>query len=48
MPENTVTQIKEFFNDPAKPCNAAEVMEFWKSLSEEEKEYYKKAELTNN
>jgi hypothetical protein len=45
LPENTITEIKEFFNSKEKPLSAAEVMEFWKSLSDEEKEYYKHAEL---
>jgi hypothetical protein len=45
LSENTITQIKEFFNSEEKPLKTAEVMEFWKSLSDEEKEYYKHAEL---
>lgn len=38
--ENTVKDLKEYFG-----VNAKEMMDFWKSLSEEEKEYYKKAPL---
>jgi len=43
---NTVAELKEFFSTSAKKVDAKEMMEFWKSLSEEEKEYYKSAKLS--
>jgi hypothetical protein len=42
---NTVAQLKEYFSIGTRKVEAKEMMEFWKSLSEEEKEYYHKAEL---
>lgn len=41
----SVADLKEFFSTSEKPVAAKEMMEFWKSLSDEEKEYYKNAEL---
>lgn len=46
MPENTPKDLKEFFSTPEKAVKAAEFMDFWKSLSDEEKEYYKNADLS--
>lgn len=46
MAENTVKELKEYFSTPEKPVNAREMMDFWQSLSEEEKEYYKVVDLT--
>lgn len=37
---NTVKELKEYFGASAK-----EMMDFWKSLSEEEKEYYQNVKL---
>lgn len=47
MPENnnSVTDLKTFFSTEEKPCSTQEMMEFWKSLSDEEKTYYKTAAL---
>lgn len=45
MAENSAKQLKEFFATPEKPLGSAEFMEFYKSLSEEEKAYYKNADL---
>jgi hypothetical protein len=42
---NTVAALKEFFSTPERPVKAKEMMEFWSSLSEEQKEYYKNASL---
>ena len=42
---NSAGQIKEFFATPENPVSAAEFMEFWKSCSDEEKDYYKSADL---
>ena len=38
--QNSVTELSKYFGTTAK-----EFMEFWKTLSEEEKEYYKNADL---
>lgn len=43
---NTVAQLKDYFGTDEKPVSAKEMMDFWKSLSEEQKEYYKTAELS--
>ena len=45
MAENSVAEIKAYFGTPDRPVPAQEMMAFWKSLSDEEKEYYKTAEL---
>lgn len=42
MAENTIKELKEFFGVEAK-----EMMDFWKSLSEAEKEEFKNADLTS-
>lgn len=44
-PKNDVKTLKEFFGTPERPVNGPEMMAFWKSLSDEEKEYYKNADL---
>lgn len=46
MAENSVSQLKDFFSTPEKPLNSNEMMDFWKSLSNEEKAYYKSVDLT--
>jgi hypothetical protein len=46
MPDNNISQIKAYLSVPEKPVSTQEAMEFWKSLSDEEKEYYKHAELS--
>lgn len=43
---NTVSQLKEFFSTPEKPCASREMMDFWKSLSDEDKKYYQAADLS--
>ena len=39
--ENSVVDLQKYFEVPAK-----DFMEFWKSLSDEEKIYYKTADLS--
>lgn len=46
MAENTMKDLKEFFNSPEKPVSLSEIKEFWESLSDEEKVYYKNADLS--
>lgn len=46
MAENSVAQLKDYFSTPEKPVAAREMMDFWNSCSDEEKAYYKSAELT--
>lgn len=43
---NTPADIKSFFATPDKPVSAKEFMDFWKSCSDEEKDYYKSADLS--
>lgn len=42
---NSVADLKEWFGHGTRKVDAKEMMEFWKSLSEDEKEFYKNAEL---
>lgn len=44
--ENSISAIKAFFSTEEKPCTTNEIMQFWKSLTLEEKEYYKTADLS--
>lgn len=46
MAENSVKDLKDFFTTPEKPMAAKEMMDFWTSLSDEEKEYYKNVDLS--
>jgi hypothetical protein len=43
---HSVADLKEWFGQGSRKVEAKEMMEFWKSLSDEEKEYYKTAELS--
>ena len=43
---NSASNLKEFFSTPEQPLSTSEFMEFWKSLSEEEKDYYREADLS--
>jgi hypothetical protein len=45
LAENTVKALKDFFSTAERPVGTSEMMEFWKSLSDEEKAYFKTAEL---
>lgn len=42
----SVKELKDFFSTPEKPCSSSEIMDFWKSLSEEDKAYYKDLQLS--
>lgn len=42
---NSVKEIKDYFGTEGNPVGASEFMEFWKSCSDEDKEYYKEASL---
>ena len=42
MPEATLLEIKEYFGYSERPVDKKEIIEFWKSLSDEEKDYYRK------
>ncbi len=46
MAENTVKDLKSFLSTPEKPVSNGEMMEFWKSLTDEEKEQFKTADLS--
>lgn len=43
--KNGMKEIKDFFGTPERPVTGPEMMAFWKSLTDEEKEYYKTADL---
>jgi len=43
---HSVADLKEWFGRGTRKVEAKEMMDFWKSLSDEEKEYYKTAELS--
>lgn len=42
---NSVSELRDFFSIPGRPVTASEMMEFWKSLTDEEKNYYKTTPL---
>lgn len=46
MPDNTMPMLREYFNDPEKPCTMAEFRDFWASLSDEDKAEFKAADLS--
>jgi hypothetical protein len=43
---NTIPEIREFLTDGAKPLAQGEFVEFWKSLSDEDKNEFMKADLS--
>lgn len=45
MAENSMKDLKEFFNVEGKPVTLTEMKEFWESLSDEEKAEFKNADL---
>ena len=42
---NSIVDIKKYLATPEKPVTNAEFTNFWNSLTEEEKQEYKKTEL---
>lgn len=46
MTTNAVKELKAYFSTEEKPVSAAEMMDFWKSLSDEEKKYYQEVDLS--
>lgn len=43
---NAVMDLKKYFSTPEKPVSSAEMMTFWKSLSDGDKAYYLAADLS--
>lgn len=43
---NSMAQLKEFFSRDVRPVTMAEMTAFWRSLSEEDKAYFKAAPLS--
>lgn len=43
--ENSMLDIKKYLGTPEKPLPSAEFAEFWTSLTEEEKDKFKKTPL---
>jgi hypothetical protein len=39
--EASIPEMKNYFNCPGRPTSNPEMMEFWKSLTDEEKTFYK-------
>lgn len=37
--------LKDFFSTPEKPVSNSEMMEYWKALSDEEKEFHRNMPL---
>lgn len=46
MAENTVKDLKDFFSTPERPVTSKEMVEFWRDMPDEEKDYYRKADLS--
>lgn len=42
---NSMVDLKKFLSTPDRPVLGKEMIEFWNSLSEEEKEEYREADL---
>lgn len=42
---NSMSDIKKFLSTPENPVTGKEAIDFWTSLSEEEKEEFRNAEL---
>lgn len=40
---NSMRELISYFSVPEKPCTTKEFMEFWKSLDDSDKAYYKSA-----
>lgn len=45
MAENSIADLKKFLSTPENPVSMAEMQEFWKELTDEEKAEFKAAEL---
>ena len=45
--ENSIADIRKFFTEGAKPLSPNEFVDFWKSLSNEDKDEFKKADLSS-
>jgi hypothetical protein len=44
--ENSITAIREYFTRDAEPLKEHEFVDFWKSLSEAEKDEFRRADLS--
>jgi len=42
---NSLLDLMKFFSTPERPVGSKEMQEFWRDLSEEEKEEFRNAEL---
>jgi hypothetical protein len=43
--ENSISDLKKYLGTPERPVSMQEMNEFWKSLTEEEKEEFKRTPL---
>lgn len=43
--ENSISDIRRYFEDGERPLQPSEFTEFWKNLSEEDKKEFKHADL---
>ena len=46
MAENKIPELKAYFSTEERPVGNTEMMEFWKSLTEEEKDELRTADLS--
>lgn len=46
MAENSTKDLMEFFSTPERPVKAGEMMDCWKSMSDDEKAEWKSADLS--
>lgn len=46
VPSNSIMDLKKYFSTDDKPCTNEEIREFWKLLTEEEKEYYRMVNIS--
>lgn len=44
--ENKPKDLIAYFSTPEKPCTTSEYMAFWKSLTDDQKAYYREFDLT--
>lgn len=45
MAENSLKDLREFFSTAERPVTTPEMAAFWKSCSDDEKAYFKSADL---
>lgn len=46
IPGRSTKVLMAFFSENSRPCGPTEFMAFWKSLTDDQKEYYRTCDLT--